>query len=111
MLGDGKHSRTAGCVLVPVRVWACLAMPGIRFGVSGIWLNTAWEQTLLGKSCRPPQTLSREQSPQLPVARRGTGLPTPARDACACRSRTLRSSAPQMLEQTSNRLTKRFERL
>lgn len=82
MLGGRKISHTAGCMLVPVRVWGCLVVPVMHLGVFGKWVNMAREQTLLGKSCRPLQTLSRE-SRALSRLRRGAGLgarqPVPVR--------------------------------
>lgn len=60
-------------MLVPARVWGCLVVPVMHLGVFGKWVNMAWEQTLLGKSCRPLQTLSRE-SRALSHLRRGVGL-------------------------------------
>lgn len=60
MSGNGNLSHTTGCVLVLTGVWGRLVVLVMRLGAFGIWMNVAWQQTLLGKSCHPLQTPSRE---------------------------------------------------
>lgn len=86
----GKLSHTAGCSLVLVRLWGRLVVLVMRLGVFGIWMNMAWQQTLLGKSCHPLQAPSREsRALSCQQWEWGGGSPAP-------RSSTLLSSALQL---------------